>query len=456
VPANIVTAAPYTLQWNTVGLTDGVHLVGVRATDATTATADSTSLSLTVDNTPPTVTMLAPAPNEQESGPAVFSASASDAFGIKSVQYTVDGQAVGALLTAPDTAGQFVYSITFDTSTLATGSHAVSAVVTDNAGNTTTPPSVSITTGSGGGGPPLQLVPVINYHGIDSSPPDVYQATPAEADAQLKYLHDNGYQSIDLEQYKAWLDTGTLPAGVTKPVLLTVDDALNDQTAWDPLLATYGFKAVMFVITGFVDNLTPGDADPVNNMTWAQIQALAANGRWEMAFHAGQYGHGDSYGAGGATINGATYPALCPYFYTCLPSIAGVTQPVADYQAAVQSEITNGVSELKAKVPSASTLAWAAPFNDAGQWTNLYNDPATTTDPAAVGQVEAWFPGYIASVFPIVFTQTNPIAFAQATGRVPDTPGSLSAFGRRYRLEIQTGTTLAQFAAGLSDPAFGR
>jgi hypothetical protein len=191
-------------------------------------------------------------------------------------------------------------------------------------------------------------------------------------------------------------------------------------------------------------------------MTWAQIQALAANGRWEMAFHAGQYGHGDSYGAGGATINGATYPALCPYFYTCLPSIAGVTQPVADYQAAVQSEITNGVSELKAKVPSASTLAWAAPFNDAGQWTNLYNDPATTTDPAAVGQVEAWFPGYIASVFPIVFTQTNPIAFAQATGRVPDTPGSLSAFGRRYRLEIQTGTTLAQFAAGLSDPAFGR
>jgi hypothetical protein len=301
----------------------------------------------------------------------------------------------------------------------------------------------------------VQFVPVINYHGIDASPPDVYQLTPAEADAQLKYLHDNGYQSIDLEQYKTWLDAGTLPAGITKPVLITVDDALTDQAAWDPLLQTYGFKAVMFVITGFVDNLTPGGADPAQNLTWPQIQALAANGRWEMAFHAGLYGHGDSFGAGGVTLNGLTYPVTCPYFYTCLPSTGGVTQTVADYQAAVQSEISNGMAELKAQVPTASVLAWVAPFNDAGQWTNLYNDP-TTTDPTAVAQVQAWFPGYIASVFPIVFTETSPVAFAQAAGRVPDTVGSLGAFGRRYRLEVQTGTTLAQFSAALADPAFAR
>jgi hypothetical protein len=133
-----------------------------------------------------------------------------------------------------------------------------------------------------------------------------------------------------------------------------------------------------------------------------------------------------------------------------------VTQTVAAYKAAVQSEITNGMAELKAQVPTASMLAWVAPFNDAGQWTNLYNDPATTTDPTAVAQVQAWFPGYIASLFPIVFTETNPLTFAQASGRVPNTVGSLAAFGRRYRLEVQTGTTIAQFAAGLADPAFAR
>jgi hypothetical protein len=167
-----------------------------------------------------------------------------------------------------------------------------------------------------------------------------------------------------------------------------------------------------------------------------------------MAWHAGLYGHGDSYGTGGTTINGAIYPASCPYFYTCLPSTGGVTQTVAAYKAAVQSEITNGMAELKAQVPTASMLAWAAPFNDAGQWTNLYNDSTT--------QVQAWFPGYIASVFPIVFTQTNPITFAQASGRIPGSAGSLTGLGRRYRFEDQTGTTIAQFAAALTDPAFAR
>jgi hypothetical protein len=454
VPGNVVTEAPYILQWDTAGLTEVVHLVGIRVTDAAGATADSSSLSLTVDNTVPSVTMLTPAANGQYNGTTLFSLSASDAYGLKSVQFTVGGQPVGPLLTAPDTAGQFVYSIAFDASTLVAGPHAVAAVVTDNAGNTTTAPAVTITTGSGGG--PLQLVPVINYHGIDASPPDVFQQTPAQANDQLKYLHDNGYQSIDLEQYKAWLDTGALPAGVVKPVLITVDDAQKDQLAWDPLLQTYGLKAVMFVITGFVDNLTPGHPNPADVLTWPQIQALAANGRWEMAFHAGLYGHGDSYGAGGQTVNGARYPALCPYFYTCLPSITGVTQSVPLYETAVQSEITDGMAELKANVPGASMLAWAAPFNDAGQWTNLYNDPATTTDPTAVSRVQAWFPGYISSVFPIVFMQTNPATFAQATGRVPDIPGSLGSFGRRYRFEVQTGTTLAQFATALSDQAFSR
>jgi hypothetical protein len=276
-------------------------------TDALGATADSSSLSLTVDNTPPLAALIAPALNAQNNGPTLFSAHASDGFGIKSVQYTVDGTAVGALLTAPDLAGQFVYSTTFDTSTLPVGSHSVSAVVTDNAGNTTTAPAVTIKTGPAGA--PLQLVPVINFHGIEATPADVYQLTPAQADAQLKYLRDNGYQSIDLEQYKTWLDTGTLPTGITKPVLITVDDALTDQLAWDPLLQTYGFKAILYVITGFADNLTPGDADPAQNLSWDQIKAFAANGRREMAWHAGLYGHGDSYGTGGTTINGAIYPA---------------------------------------------------------------------------------------------------------------------------------------------------
>jgi hypothetical protein len=114
------------------------------------------------------------------------------------------------------------------------------------------------------------------------------------------------------------------------------------------------------------------------------------------------------------------------------------------YETAVAGEVSQGLSELRQNVPTASLLAWAAPFNDAGQWTNLYNDPA--------GTVQSWFPGFMASSFPIVFTQTNPVTYAQASGTV----GGLTAFNRHYRFEVHTDTTIGQFAAALTDPAFAR
>ena len=428
--------------WNTTAATAGSHTVAVKATDATGTTATSTPVHLTVDNTPATAVIYKPAPSARVTGVTSLQVHASDANGVKSVQFTVDGSAVGALLSAPDSGQAYLYTISYDTSVLAAGTHAVSAIVIDNAGNTATAAPISMITGA------LAVLPVLNYHGIDpaSGNSSIYDQTLAEADQQLAYLKTNGYQSVTLEQYQTWLGSGALPAGVTKPVLITVDDALTEQLAWDGLLAKYGFQAVMFVITGFADNTTPGDADPERNLTWAQIQALAANGRWQIAFHAGQYGHGDDYTV--SRIGTARYTAACPYFYTCLnftgTGRSRINETPAAYEAAVTAEVNAGIAELKANVPTASLVAWAAPFNDAGQWTNLYNDPT--------GTVQAWFPGFMASKFPVVFTQTNPVTYAQASGTV----GSLSGFNRRYRFEVHTDTTLAQFAAALADPGFAR
>ena len=147
-----------------------------------------------------------------------------------------------------------------------------------------------------------------------------------------------------------------------------------------------------------------------------------------------------------------------PILYTCLGTVTTTTtgsagtadtttkapETFATYKTLVTNEVTAGLAELKQKVPSASLLAWAAPFNDAGQWTNLYNDPT--------GQTQAWMPGFFASKLPIVFTQTNPIAYAQASGTV----GSLTGFNRHYRFEVHTNTTIQQFATALQDPAFAR
>ena len=181
-------------------LSDGTHTLTDVATDNAGLTAVSAGVSISVDNTPPTAVMYQPmvVPGYSyavSDGPTTFQVHASDLNGVASVQFTVDGNPVGALLTQPDTPGAYLYSISFDTSTLAAGMHSISAVVTDNAGNTTTGQAVSLENGP--------FVPVLNYHGIIGpldETPDQDDETSAEAAQQLAYLQADGYQSITLEQ----------------------------------------------------------------------------------------------------------------------------------------------------------------------------------------------------------------------------------------------------------------
>ena len=448
------TTAPYTFKWDTTNVVSGSHTLAVSTTDSLNRSATSAVVHELVDNVAPTALIVQPTANARIAGPTILQVDASDAYGVKSARFTVDGTPVGALLTAPDAGQSYLYTITYDMSQLAAGTHVVSANVTDNAGNTAAA-QVTVKTG------PIQYLPVLNYHSITSSDGSIYHETPAEADQQLAYLKANGYQAISLAQYQQWLAGANI--GVAKPVLLTVDDGLNDQLAWDALFQKYGMKGVMFAITGFADNTTPGDGN-ANNMSWTTLRQLAANGRWQIAFHAGEYGHGDNYAVASSIALNATQsltlPATCPYFYSCLGTVATVTttgsgrnqkkttttapETFATFKTLVTNEVNAGIAELKQKVPSASPLAWAAPFNDAGQWTNLFNDPS--------GQVQSWMAGFFASKFPIVFTQTNPVDY----GAAPGTVGSLTGLNRHYRFEVHTDTTLDQFAASLLDPAFAR
>ncbi len=438
-----VTTTPGSISWDTSKVGDGSHTISVAVTDSNHSTAATATVHQTVDNTPAAAVMFQPAQGARVNGLITIQVHASDANGVRSVRFSIDGAPIGALLTNPDTGQLYLYSMSLDVSVLAAGTHQVSATVIDNAGNVTSAAPVAITTG------PLQYLPVLNYHGIDVVPSDAYELTQAQADQQFAYLKANGYQSVTLEQYQQWL--AGVDIGVTKPVLITVDDALTDQLAWDSLLQKYGFKAVLFVITGFVDETTPGDVDPQNHMSWSTIQSLAANGRWEIAFHAGQYGHGDSYDTDGR-IGTQSYTSACPYFYSCLSrSTTGrgrtrqtTVETVAAYKTAVTDEVTQGMAELRQKIPAASFVAWAAPFNDAGQWTTFYNDPS--------GQVQSWLPGFMASRFPITFIQTDPTVYGQASGLV----GSLTSYGRHYRLEVRTDTTMGQYTAALTGPAFAR
>ena len=92
------------------------------------------------DTGAPTIAITAPAAGTTVSGAGVaVSATATDDVGVAGVQFKLDGVNLGAEdTTAP-------YGVAWDTTTAINGSHALTAVARDAAGNTTTSATVTIT-----------------------------------------------------------------------------------------------------------------------------------------------------------------------------------------------------------------------------------------------------------------------------------------------------------------------
>jgi hypothetical protein len=92
------------------------------------------------DTTPPVASITAPANNATVSGPSVtVSATASDAVGVVGVQFRLDGANLGA----EDTTSP--YSVVWNATTATSGSHVLTAVARDAAGNSTTATSITVT-----------------------------------------------------------------------------------------------------------------------------------------------------------------------------------------------------------------------------------------------------------------------------------------------------------------------
>lgn len=120
-------------------------------------------------------------------------------------------------------------------------------------------------------------VPILMYHYISEPPEDAdkyrqdLSVAPVDFRAQMAYLAENGYETIDLyDLSQAITAKKELP---DKPVVITLDDGYKDN--YDnafPILQEYGHKATFFVVTELIDN---GFAD---YMTWEMAEEMAAAG----------------------------------------------------------------------------------------------------------------------------------------------------------------------------------
>src|SRR3989344_1578306 len=153
---NLSSATTYTY---TVSAYDAANNESSQSTSAN-ATTQSTPSS---DTTPPTVSITAPASNSTVSGNTTVTANASDNIGVAGVQFKLDG----ANLQTEDTASP--YSITWDTTTVTNGSHALTATTRDAAGNTTTSSLVTVTVNNGP--PPAGTVYYVDSTGGNDANP---------------------------------------------------------------------------------------------------------------------------------------------------------------------------------------------------------------------------------------------------------------------------------------------
>src|SRR5947208_6092354 len=98
----------------------------------------STDNSVSFDATGPTVSITSPASGVTVSGTITVTASASDNVGVVGVQFLLDGLNGGA----EDTTSP--YSVSWNTTTSSNGSHTITAVARDTAGNRTTSAPVTV------------------------------------------------------------------------------------------------------------------------------------------------------------------------------------------------------------------------------------------------------------------------------------------------------------------------
>ena len=141
-------AQPSGLAYTDTGLAAGTYYYRVAAEDAAgnvgPPTAEASAV-VTSDTTPPTVSVTAPAAGTTVSGTVTITANAADNGTVASVQFKVDGNNLGQ----PDTSAP--YSISWDTTPLTNGTHTITAVAVDGAGNGGTSAAVAVTVANSAG-----------------------------------------------------------------------------------------------------------------------------------------------------------------------------------------------------------------------------------------------------------------------------------------------------------------
>lgn len=118
-------------------------------------------------------------------------------------------------------------------------------------------------------------VPVLYYHHVLCAPADALDPTlyicPEQFDAQMSYLHDQGWSTITADQLADLMANRQCPPART--FVVSFDDGPEDAyTNAAPILERYGMHGTFFVTSGVEGGAREG------RITWDQMTDLVARG----------------------------------------------------------------------------------------------------------------------------------------------------------------------------------
>jgi len=126
------------------------------------------------------------------------------------------------------------------------------------------------------------------YHDIikDKTRSDIYTITPWDFEDDLKWLKNQGYTTVDIQEIIDFVEKGNvLP---DKPIMLTFDDGhYNNIYYAEPLLEKYKMKGVMFITGEFSDKSVAENAKNPNYsyIFWDEQKRMAESGLWDIQNH---------------------------------------------------------------------------------------------------------------------------------------------------------------------------
>ena len=224
------TAAPYKFNW-TVGSTAlGSHTLAALVTDSNGDVATSPAVTVTVvsgngggggtDTTPPTVSIINPTAGQTVSGTTPVAANAIDDVAVASVQFFLDGKALGnPVTTAP-------YAVSWDTTSATNGSHMLSAQATDTSGNIGKSTNVTVTVQNPALPPPCFIMDAhVTVHGTGAVTTSSFH-TAAAGETLLAFVSSDGPSG-------AAKQTATITgAGLTWTLVKRANARSGDSEVW--------------------------------------------------------------------------------------------------------------------------------------------------------------------------------------------------------------------------------